>query len=135
MSFFFGKKKGQHPHSESPAPRSGPASRDVSGGPSLHAAPVNGVKNKAAPGGVSSTIQTPAAGNSVNNSISSINGAKTPSPDHGRPDGPGAVAAGDRERERGGGSLDDGQVCTSLPLNIRGKIVMDGFKPDLRSEN
>ncbi len=107
MSFLFGKKKGQNPSTD--APRPGPASRDPSGGgPSLNAAPVNGVKGKVPPLAGAPAIQTPTPGSSVNNSISnSINGAKTPSPDHGR-DGSGVGIVG--ERERVGGSADEGQV-------------------------
>jgi len=109
MSFFFGKKKGQNPSADTP--RSGPASRDTSGGgPNLNTAPVNGVKGKNPPVAGAPAVQTPTPGSSVNNSISnSINGAKTPSPDHGR-DGSGVGITS--ERERAGGSLDEGQVCS-----------------------
>ncbi len=111
MSFFFGKKKGQTPSAD--APRSGAASRDPSGGgPNLNAAPVNGVKGKVPPVAGAPTAQTPTPGSSVNNSISnSINGAKTPSPDQGR-DGSGVGVAGDRERA--GGSVDEGQVRSKI---------------------
>lgn len=110
MSFFFGKKKGQNAHPD--PPRSGAASRDASGsGPSLTAAQVNGAKGRITPVAGAPAIQTPTPGSSVNNSINSVNGAKTPSPDHGRGDGPGQGVSSDREKQRVGGSIDEpGQV-------------------------
>ena len=114
MSFFFGKKKGQNPPAD--APRSSPANRDVSGGPGVNSATVNGVKSKAPSVAGAPATQTSTTGTGVNNSITSINGAKTPSPDHGRGTEGASSAEREREkeRERGGGSLDDGQVCWPL---------------------
>ena len=112
MSFFFGKKKGQNPPTD--APRSSPASRDVSAGPGVNTATVNGVKSKAPSVAGAPATQASTTGTGVNNSISSINGVKTPSPDHGRGTEGASSAEREREREkereRGGGSLDDGQV-------------------------
>ena len=74
MSFLFGKKK-QQPPTALP-----PASRDIhtAGGTSTTAPTVNGAKDKDKPG---ARKQTPTPGSSVNNSMNSLGGAATPSPE------------------------------------------------------
>ncbi|SLM34847.1 Kelch-type beta propeller [Lasallia pustulata] len=74
MSFLFGKKKQPQP------PALPPASRDTHtpGGSSTGAPTANGAKDKDKPG---ARTQTPTPGSSVNNSINSLGGAATPSPE------------------------------------------------------
>lgn len=74
MSFLFGKKKQQ------PATALPPASRDIhtAGGTSTTAPTVNGAKEKDKPG---ARTQTPTPGSSVNNSLNSLGGGATPSPE------------------------------------------------------
>lgn len=75
MSFLFGKKK-QQPPTALP-----PASRDThtAGGASTNAPTANGAKDKDKPG---ARTQTPTPGSSVNNSMNSLGGRATPSPEH-----------------------------------------------------
>ena len=110
MSFLFGKKKGQHPPGPgTAAARDGPHS---AGGPSLTPMP-NGAKAKP---GAAGAVQTSTPGSSVNASINSINGAKTPSPEYGARVGTGSArVSGDREGDRERAEDREVQVCCPLP--------------------
>ncbi|KAL8827035.1 MAG: hypothetical protein Q9191_003432 [Dirinaria sp. TL-2023a] len=110
MSFLFGKKKGQQPPGPgTAAARDGPHS---AGGPSLTPMP-NGPRAKS---GASSAVQTSTPGSSVNTSINSINGAKTPSPEHGSRAAVGSTGvSGDREGDRERGEEREGQYGPPRP--------------------
>lgn len=127
MSFLFGKKKQTH----NPLP---PATRDTHtpGGSSIST--TNGIKSKERG---PSAAQTSTPGSSINNSITSVGGTHTPSPDHGidKRGGPEQDRSVGSSKFQSGWQLwrrsDTSKLDMKKPANNKGRISV---WPSTRSE-